>query len=166
MTASYAIFFTLVLTIAFGCASGQVHDQNIRQKVLHKAIIDRTFIFGKWTETKGTETHLTYLGRVTTKHGQTYKILNSIWFWGLSHRATSRILVFTNENRYVGNYYVTVTTDLPTKMESGKLIFKNIDGDCDKNIATVLDLKQGLPRQFFRKCNGKYGDSYSLDTEF
>jgi len=166
MTALYARLLTVTLTIGFGCANGQVHDQMIRQKVLQKAIVDSIFIFGKWTERTGTETHLTYLGSVTTKHGQTYKILNSIWYWGLAHRATSRILIFTNDNKYVGNYYVTVTTDLPTKMEKGKLIFKNTDGDCDKNLMTILDLKKDLPKQFFRTCKGKYGDIYSLDTEF
>jgi len=165
MTALYVTFLTFILTFANSNANGQLHDQPIRQRVLQKAIIDSTFIFGKWTEKEGTETHLTYLGKANTKHGQTYKILNSIWFWGLAHRATSRILIFTNENKYIGNYYVTVTSDLPTKMDNGRLIFKNIDGDCDKHLATILDLKKGLPKSFFRKCKGESGDIYSLDTE-
>jgi hypothetical protein len=132
---------------------------------LEKAIVDSMFIFSRWTEKGGTETHLTYLGQVTTKHGQTFKILNSSLFWGLSHHATSDILVFNDRNQYVGNYYVTMITDLPTKMESGKLIFENTDEDCDKNLTTILDLKNGLPKQFFRKCKGMYGDIYSFGTE-
>lgn len=164
MAALASTFLTLTLT--FGIYSNaQVNDQAIRQKILEKAIVDSSFIFGKWTEKGGTETHLKYLGQVTTKHGQTFKILNSSWFWGLSHRATSRILVFNDKNKYVGNYYVTMTTDLPTKMKNGKLIFKNIGEDCDKNLTTIVNLKNGLPKQFFRKCKGKYGDIYSLDTE-
>jgi hypothetical protein len=164
MTAISSTFFALTFTVAV-YSNAQVNDQARRQKVLQKAIVDSLFIFGKWTEKGGTETHLKYLGQVTTKHGQTFKILNSSWFWGLSHRATSRILVFNDKNNYVGNYPLTLTTDLPTKMKNGKLIFKNTDESCDKNLATIVDFKNGLPRQFFRKCKGKFGDIYSFDTE-
>jgi hypothetical protein len=164
MTVLSSKFLALTLTVAF-YSNGQVSDKVIRQKVLQKAIVDSSFVFGKWTEKGGTETHLKYLGQVTTKHGHTFKILNSSWFWGLSHRATSRILVFNDKNKYIGNYPLTLTTDLPTKMENGKLIFKNTDEDCDKNLETMVDLRNGLPRQFFRKCKGKDGDIYSFDTE-
>jgi len=164
MTALSSTFLALTLIFAV-YSNAQVNDQARRQKVLQKAIVDSLFVFGKWTEKGGTETHLKYLGQVTTKHGQTFKILNSSWFWGLSHRATSRILVFNDKNKYVGNYPLTLTTDLPTKMENGKLIFKNTDESCDKNLVTIVDFKNGLPRQFFRKCKGKYGDIYSFDTE-
>ena len=154
---------TIILTIAVS-ANGQTSDSLIRQKVLHRAIIGRTFVFGKWTPTKGFETHLTYLGKVNSQNGQTYKIVNSVWHWGLSHRATSRILVFSNNNKYIGNYYVTVTSDLPTKLIEGKLIFENRGGDCDRKIRTIVDLTHGLPNSFFRKCKGEYGDIYSFDS--
>lgn len=164
MIAISSTFLTLTLTFAI-YSNAQVSDQTIRQKVLVKAIVDSSFVFGRWTEKGGTETHLKYLGQVTTKHGKTFNILNSSWIWGLSHRATSGILVFNDKNQYVGKYYVGMTTDLPTKMENGKLIFKNTDEDCDKNLTTIVDLKNGLPKQFFRKCKGKYGDIYGFDTE-
>lgn len=83
MTALSPAFLTLAFTITFTCTNGQVNDQRIRQTVLQKAIVDSTFIFDKWTEKSGIETHLKYLGQVTTKKGQTFKIINSIWFWGL-----------------------------------------------------------------------------------
>jgi hypothetical protein len=150
--------FTVVCT-------GQVNDKSIRQKVLNTAIIDSTFIFGKWTENGGTETHLTFLGQVTTNKRQTFKLVNSIYYWGLSHRATSRILVFNNKNEYIGNYRVTMTNDLPTKMENEKLIFHNSGEECDKNLVTTIDLNKGLPKQFFRKCKESFGDIYSFDNE-
>jgi hypothetical protein len=165
MKAFFALIFFLSLTFTSTYVSGQVNDQSIRKEVLQKAVIDSNFIFGKWTEKGGTETHLKYLGRFTTKHGHTFKILNSMWFWGLSHRATSRILVFNKDDDYVGNYYVTVTSDLPTKMENGKLIFKNFDADCDNKLNTIIDLKRGLPQQFFRKCKEKEGDIYIFEKE-
>ncbi|RZK52165.1 MAG: hypothetical protein EOO91_19820 [Pedobacter sp.] len=160
---TFSIFLTLTFVVF--SASGQLNGENIRQKVLEKGIVDSLFIFGKWTEKGQTETHLKYLGQVTTSRGQTFKIVNSSWFWGLSHRATSRILVFNGKNQYVGNYYLTMTYDLPTKLKNGKLIFKNTDEDCDKKIATIINLKNGIPKQFFRKCKDEYGDIYTFNSD-
>lgn len=151
----------------FACtiASGQLNDQNSRQDVLKKGIADTTFIFGKWTKQGNTETHLRYLGQVETKDGRIFKIMTSIWIWGLAQRATSRILVFNGKNKYVGNYYMAIVSDLPTKLSNGKLIFKNEGEDCDKNIETVIDLRNGLPKQFFRKCQGESGDIYTFESD-
>lgn len=165
MTALSQNLLLLTLTFAACRVNGQVGDQVIRQIVLEKAIVDSSFIFGKWTEKGGTETHLTYLGQVTTKHGQTFRVLNSIWFWGLSRRATAGILIFTADNAYVGKYSVTVISDLPTKLKNGNLIFKNSGNDCEPQNVTVVDLKNGLPKQFFKKCHGAYGDIYCFDNE-
>ena len=153
----------LIMSFATVCSIGQVNDQKIRQQVLKKSIKDSLFVFGKWTKHGGSETHLKYLGQVTTRKGRRFKVVISNWFWGLSHRATSRILIFNDRNQYVGNYYVTMTTDLPTKMESGRLIFRNTNEDCDKNLVTTVNLKNGLPKQFFRKCKGQLGDIYSFE---
>lgn len=165
MTALRILFISLTLTFAIFSTSGQVADQNIRLQVLQKGIIDSTFIFGKWTEGGNTETHLTYLGQVTTNHGQTFKIVNSIWIWGLSQRATSRILIFNGKNHYVGNYYLTIAYDLPSNLVDGKLIFKNTGKDCDNKLTTIVNLKNGIPRQFFRKCRGTSGDIYSFSSD-
>ena len=68
----------LILTIFFTTSlEGQVTDNEILQMVLDKNIIDSLFIFGKWTENGQTETHLKYLGEVTTKDGRVFKIMNS-----------------------------------------------------------------------------------------
>lgn len=114
--------FALVLLIPIFVIS-QINDQNIRIKALQKGLTGKELVFGKWNEKGKTETHLTYLGTVKTNQGKTYKILNSIWIWGLSHRATNRILIFNANNQYLGNYYVTLNTDLPTKLKNRILIF-------------------------------------------
>ncbi|MCQ6959373.1 hypothetical protein [Mucilaginibacter aquariorum] len=157
----------LFLFIIFNCLSvvAQINDNKIRLSVLKKGIINHTFIFGKWTKEGNTETHLKYLGSVTTVKGKTYKIMTSVWYWGLSHRATSRVLVFTKYNHYVGEYYVSSVYDIPDKLADGKLIFKNDDNpDCDKSVVTVIDLTQGIPKQVFLKCKGDYGDLYSFQA--
>jgi len=148
------IFPFLTLIIVAISLKGQVNDHNIRQQVLEKQIVESLFIFGNWTEKCQIETHLRHLGQVITKSGKIFKIFNSSWFLAFSHRATSRILIFNNRNQYVDDYYVTMTTDLPTKIENGKLIFNNTDEDCDKYLVTVVNLTSGLPKQFFRKCKG------------
>jgi hypothetical protein len=159
-------FLSFTFMLAVISSKGQVNDETIRQQVLEKGIVDSLFIFGKWTENGGTETHLKYFGQLKTKSRQTFKIINSIWLWGLSHRATSRLLVFNNKNQYVGNYYMTTTSDLPDKLQNGRLIFSNTDDqDCDKTLITIIDLTKGLPRQFFIKCKGKSGDIYNFSTE-
>ncbi len=154
----------MTFTTVVALANGQSNDLLIRRQVLVKANVDSNFIFGKWSENAGTETHLKYLGKVTTKHGKTFKVVNSKWYWGLSRRATSRILIFAGDNRYVGNYYVTVTSDLPTKMQNGNLIFENIEGGCDSALTTIVDLKNGLPNRFFRKCQNESVEIYSFES--
>lgn len=154
--------FALVLLIPiFGIS--QINDQNIRIKALKKGLIGKELVFGKWNEKGKTETHLTYLGTVKTNQGKTYKILNSIWIWGLSHRATNRILIFNANNQYLGNYYVTLNIDLPTKLKNRILIFQNTDSNCSKNVASKISLKNGLPKEFFRECKDGYGDIYAFD---
>ena len=160
---------SFIITTAFILLShsvyAQVNDQNIRLKVLQKSRTNHTFKFGRWTEDGGTETHLRYLGKVSTKSGQTFKIMTCIWFWGLSKRATNRILVFNERNQYVGNYGVTMIYDLPTMMKNGGLIFENSieDSSCDIHTRTVINLKHDLPKSFFRRCKGNLGDLYAFE---
>jgi hypothetical protein len=164
-TLSFTIFLTLTLTIAVKFANGQVNDQNIQLQVLEKSITDSEFVFGNWEKKEQTETHLKYLGQVTTKSGKTFKIVNSVFIWGLSQRATSRILIFNEQNQYVGNYYLTTDEYLPDRLKNGRLIFNNRGNDCDKKLITVINLKNGLPKQFFRKCKEKFGDTFSFESD-
>ncbi|MFB9078708.1 hypothetical protein ACFFWB_15055 [Flavobacterium procerum] len=99
------MFFILIIIMPkFGNA--QVKDEHLRLEVLHKNKIGKEFIFGKWNDKGGTETSLTYLGILKTDKGKAYKIMNSVWTWGMSCRSTSRILIFNAKNQYLGNYYI------------------------------------------------------------
>lgn len=146
------------------CVFGQVNDKAIRKLVLNKGIVDSLFVFGKWNEKGKTETHLQYLGQVTTNDQQVYKVMNSCWLWGLSHRATSRILIYNGKNEYVGNYYIYDINDLPIKLDNGILIFKS-KIECDKSIVTKIDLTRGIPKQIFIECESGNGDLYNFETE-
>ena len=157
--------FILIFLGFFITGNSQTNNFYNRLKVLRKNQNGKEYVFGKWNNKEGTETHLTYLGKVKTKKGKVYKIMNSVWIWGLSKRATNRILIFNEKNQYLGNYSVTMITDLPTKLKDGILIFRNLDSDCDKKIASKINLNNGLPKQFFRECKNGYGDIYSFDGE-
>lgn len=163
MITRFALFIlALVLTFSIH-AQVNYHEH---QKVLENNIVDSLFIFGKWANTGDTETHIKYLGKVTTSSGRVLKIMNSCWFWGLSHRATSRILIYNDKNQYLGNYYLTMTSDLPYKLDKGKLFFSNKGKeDCNKKIITAIDFSRGIPKTIFLKCNGSTGDIYTFSSE-
>lgn len=158
-------FFILILIGIPKLGISQVNDKNIRLEVLHKNAVGKELVFGKWNDKGETETHLTYLGRVKTEKGKEYKIMNSVWIWGLSSRATSRILIFNGKNQYLGNYAVSTDAELPTELINGILIFRNLGPECDKKLVSKITLKKGLPQEFFRKCKNGFGDSYVFDGE-
>ncbi|MGO4707945.1 hypothetical protein AB4Y90_02280 [Chryseobacterium sp. 2TAF14] len=150
------------LTAFHQFAKAQINDDNIRLKTLQKSNIGKKYVYGKWNEKGGMETHLTYLGNVKTKKGETYKIMNYTWLWGLSKRATNRILVFNDLNQYIGEYNVTMTSELPQKLKNGILIFENQNNDCDQKVSSKINFKNGIPKEFFRKCKNGYGDTYTF----
>lgn len=158
---------TISLILLFGSLNlfGQVNDDSIRQVVLNNNVTDSLYVFGQWNETDGTETHLRYLGTIKSPEGG-YKIMTSSWFWGLSKRATSRILVFNEKNEYIGNYYVGMTYDLPEKIDNNQIVFLHSKTDeCDKERITRLSFENGIPKEFFLECKDGYGDIYTFDKE-
>ena len=144
---------------------GQVNDDSIRKVVLNNNITDSLYVFGKWEEIEGTETHLRYLGTIKSPAGE-FKILTSSWFWGLSKKATNRVLVFDEKNNYIGNYYVGMTYDLPEKIENNQIVFLHSNSDdCNKETITRLSFENGIPDEFFLECKDGYGEIYSFEKE-
>jgi len=139
-----------------------IKSDDIRLKVLRLKCVGKTYRFN--TE-DSTVTYLRYLGKISTAKGKTYKILTSVWIWGISHRATNRILIYTDNNKYLGNYSLIMINDLPNYIKNNKLVFNNKGPDCDSRIVTYLDFSKGVPTQFFRKCKGDFGDIYSFSKD-
>lgn len=159
---TFFLLYILILTIS--TTFGQGYNAKIERQVLRKGIIDSVFIFGTWTENSQTEKRLAYLGEVTTRSGRTFRVMNSIWIWGQSPRATSNIFIFNLKNQYVGQYNVNHIDHLPASLRKGKLIFTNQGSGCDKNLKTIINLKKGLPKQFFRKCSEELRDIYTFES--
>ena len=81
-------------------------------------------------------------------------------------RATSRIVVFDGHNKYLGNYHVAMTFDLPIKIQDNSLVFENRDRDgCDPNPVTQISFAKGIPKEFFLACKNKRGDIFRFDDE-
>ena len=147
-------------------AFGQVDPDGDRQVVLRHDTIGKTYIFDRSKNDDYDRTELTYLGKVETKDKRVFKILTSIWIWGIAPRATSRIVVYNDKNQYLGNYYVGMTYELPSKIENNALVFFNKDvPGCDPKIVTRISFDNGLPRQFFLKCKDKSGNIYGFSSE-
>ncbi len=143
----------------------EIHQHTIRQEVLKNNIIDSLFIYGKWNEDEGTETQLKYLGEIKSKQ-EVFKIMTSVYLWGLSRRATNRILVFNQKKKYLGNYYGFNISNLPQKLENNQLIFFHLDDeDCDSKIINRLSFENGIPNEFFIECKDGMGDIYSFDPD-
>ena len=141
------LLIIILLVVFINPSFAQVTDKQIRNIVLKNSNIDSLIVFGKWNEKGDTETQLKYLGNIKTKEGKQYKLVNSVFIWGLSHRASSRILIYNYRNQYVGNYILNTVKELPFQLKEGKLIFKN--QDCDSNNETIIDFTNCLPKRIF-----------------
>ncbi|WP_299675740.1 hypothetical protein [uncultured Dokdonia sp.] len=144
---------------------GQIDNNVLYQKVLSENSIDSIYVFGQWNKIDGIETHLKYLGMICNKN-ENFKIVTSSRLWGLSKRATNKILVFSEKNKYLGNYYVTMKYDLPAKIENNQIVFSPPkEANCDKDLITRISFGKGIPEQFFIECKDGKGDIYLFNKE-
>src|SRR5258705_2320721 len=144
------LLFLLCITHKPVC--GQVNPNKERQVVLRGNKIGKVYVFDRSKQKNYDRTEIIYLGKICTNDGRKFRILISRWYWGLSPRSTSRIVVYNDKNQYLGNYYVTMTYDLPDKIENNALVFSNHDNnECDPTLKTIVSFKNGLPNQFFLK---------------
>ena len=158
------LIYLLTFTVFIGVfATAQVNHNKSLQFVLKQGTVNKEFFFSKQRREYFDSLVLVYLGDIRTDRGRILKIVTSRWYWGLSPKATSRIVIFNERNQYLGDYYLTMTSDIPDKIERSKLVFINdIKRDCTPGLVTKVSFKKGIPNQFFLRCKGKSGDIYSF----
>ncbi|MES2655262.1 MAG: hypothetical protein V4620_06725 [Bacteroidota bacterium] len=162
-------YLGLLLSVFFVLANNvksQTNHEEISEKLLDKNVKDTLIVIGKWNTSGGNETHMKYLGDVKTTDGKIYKIVNWVWYWGISHRSTTKVLVYNEKNQFVGNYQLNLPIELPTQLNDSALVFNNKNKkECDTKLITLVDLKKGLPNDFFVNCKDKEGSSYYLTVD-
>jgi hypothetical protein len=141
----------------------QVNPFKAYKTVLQHAQVGKEYSFDKSRKDDLDSLVVVYLGKIITTKGRVLKLLTSRWYWGSAPRATSRIIVFNEKNQYLGDYYLTMTYDVPDKIEDKSLVFINdMDNNCTPNLTTRVSFRNGIPKQFFVKCKGEMGDIYSF----
>jgi hypothetical protein len=150
---------------------GQVNHHKAQQIVLKRNHVGKPYSFTQSKDVRFNKTLLhdydslvlVYLGKIETIDGRVFKFLTSRWYWNTSPRATSRIILFNAKNQYLGDYHLTMTYEVPDKIEGSSLVFINDkDSDCTPKLVTKVSFKRGIPRKFFLKCKDKFGDIYSF----
>lgn len=142
----------------------QVNHTKAFQLVLEGDDMGKEYSFSRKKGDSYDSLVLIYLGEVKTDKGRVLKILTSRWYWGLSPRATSRIIIFNQKNQYLGDYYLSMTYDIPDKIEDNFLVFvNNQESDCTPNLVTRVSFKRGIPKRFFLPCKNNMGDIYSFE---
>ena len=157
----------IFISLLISCQSKEIKtDENsIQEIVLKNEIKDSLYIFGKWNKEEGMETHLKYLGNLKSEK-ETFKILTHSLIWGMSKRATNRLLIFDTKDKYLGEFGMTMKSELPKKIENNRLIFLHLDEeDCDKEIITQISFKEGIPKEFFVECKNEMGNIYSFSKD-
>lgn len=123
-----------------------------RKIVLEKSVVGKKFTFGKWDEKGNDELELTYLGKIKSR-SKTYKIMNSIWYWG-SRRATSRVLIFDLKNKFLGDYYLTMTCEIPKQIKNNHLHFEYDCNESKKKAITNISFNKGIPKYLVIESGG------------
>lgn len=149
---SFTIFSLCLCFTSFGQSRGN----NIRSEVLLKNIAGKKYVFDYSKKKDHDETQLTYLGILKAIDGRQYKVMSYCWIWGISKRATNRILIYSAQNKYLGDYYLTTIDELPTKIESNQLIFKVKDDSSSKVTITRISFKKGIPKSIYLKEDNIY----------
>lgn len=145
---SYCLIFILCHVVYF--SFGQVNHQRAFQLALQRDNIGKEYSFSQTKVENHDSLVLVYPGKITTANGRILKILTSRWYWGLAPRATTRIIIFNDENQYLGDYHLTMTYEVPDKIEKTSLVFVIDKGkESTYKPTTKVNFKRGIPRQFF-----------------
>jgi hypothetical protein len=164
---------TLIFFLIPIFCSGQVNRNSDYQNVLKIGKVGKIYSFDKSRNHKnqGYKYHeydslvLIYLGKITTEKGRILKLISSRWYWGSGPHGTTRIILFNNQHRYLGDYYLSMTYDIPDKIIGQNLVFSNKTDNtyCTKSLKTIVSFKKGIPKRFFLKCTQNSGDFYSFN---
>lgn len=112
------------------------------------------------------KTRVHYLGIVHTNNERSYKILTSFFVFSAAStcHGTSRIKIFDIRNRYIGEYRVGMSEDLPDTLKDNKLLYFKSSEDCILKTTRSIDLHKGIPKKIFISCSKNEGNEYAFSS--
>lgn len=141
--------------------------QKFELQTLKENVIGKTYVYDLTGKKNCNKTKIKYLGVVHTNQGKLYKILTSFFVFSTNNdmcHGTSKIKIYNMENRFVGEYYVSMPESLPDSLIKNKLLYKQNSDDCNLRKLRIINLSNGLPKTFFIPCSENGGDEYSFNN--
>lgn len=134
---------------------------------LKKQSIGKTYIYDLTNKKGCNKTSIKYLGVIKTKNGKQYKVISSFFVFSAAStcHGTSNIKIYDMKNKYIGQYYVGMPNDLPTKITENKFVCWTNSIECDSRKGFSINFEKGLPKTFFLPCLKTGGNEYSFSTE-
>lgn len=137
-----------------------------RLKVLVNNIVGKQYQYDFVGKKDCNKTTIKYLGIVTLDSNKKFKLLNSFFVVGQSCRGVSRIVIYDLNNKYYGNYYVSMPDNLPDTLVNNSLIYLKDNKDCKVKKGTEISFEKGLPKEIFIPCdNLDSGELFTFSIE-
>ena len=137
--------FGLLCFLLITILTTNLFAQSIEMRVLKRGIVGKLFVSDSLRGDDHEQTKVRYLGTLTSDNDQVYKIMSYCWIWNRGQRATSRILVYSSKNKYLGDYYVYID-ELPIRISNNKLVFSILDHTTHKPMIYNVDFNKGIPK--------------------
>ena len=163
MIKDYKVFYIILFLISACNVRGQA---DLCMKVLSENKIGKDFTFDLSSTKDGkNKVEIKYMGVVQTKTNQKYKIVSWSSIWGVNEHTSGVIFVYDMNNLRIGKYVLGSMFELPDRIEKNNMVFNNQHRpNCDTTIITEISFTDGIPQQFFLKCQGQIGDVYSFEN--
>ena len=138
----------------------------LRLKVITDSVIGKKYYYDFTKVADCNKTCISYLGQIKTDKNKSYKILTCFYVHGQSCRGASRIVIYDLDNKYIGNYFVTMPSDLPDTIINNNLVYSKVNLDCKFRKGTKISFENGLPETIFIPCDkADNGDLYSFSNK-
>ena len=134
---------------------------------LKKESIGKTYVYDLTNKKGCNKTSIKYLGIIKTRNGKQYKVISSFFVFSAAStcHVTSNIKIYDMKNKYIGQYYVGMPYDLPTKITENKFVRWSNSTECNSRKGFSINFEKGLPKTFFLPCSKTGGDECSFITQ-
>lgn len=153
---TFILTVIVMICVTFSqCVEANKNDEsqstNQREEPLISRLVQNAsndFFFENTADSKICSQHLHYLGELKNEKGESnFKVMTLLTEWGTNCKVTSRILVYSADEKYLGNYFTHGI--LPTQlMENGLFIDGMIVGDFSKEIPDSLEVAENIWAKF------------------